>query len=276
MNAQTASKGNVEIDPNVAHADPVPDYMLRSVSQEDNTIKTVIWTFIIGVIVGGTVLLTITSLWRIKLKAEKEKEIAGASLSNPRAGCNIGETVRNIKNCAYVIMQETAHGTGISLGQGYIVTNKHVVDGGTIFQTRINGSVKDLELVKVSEEYDLAVLKSSQNLPVCAFYTSDKLAQAEEVFAVGWPKDREPLEPAFTRGIFSRFNTLSDNIKYIQTDAAINPGNSGGPLINECGIVGINTAKFSWFNKDTPLEGVGFTMPIELVLDIVQKMNIGK
>lgn len=276
MNPQSSSKESAKIDPKIDHADPVPEYMLQSVVHEDSTIKTVIWTFVIGVVVGGTVLLTITSLWRVKLKADKEKEIASASLSNPRAGCNIGETVRNTKNCAYVIMQETAHGTGISIGQGYIVTNKHVVDGGTTFQTRINGSVKDLKLVKVSEKYDLAVLKSSQNLPVCTFYTSDKLAQAEEVYAVGWPKDREPLEPAFTRGIFSRFNTLSDSIKYIQTDAAINPGNSGGPLINECGIVGVNTAKFSWFNKDTPLEGVGFTMPIELVLDIVQKMNIDK
>jgi serine protease Do len=73
--------------------------------------------------------------------------------------------------------------------------------------------------------------------------------------------------------VFSRFNTQTDNIKYIQTDAAINPGNSGGPLINECGIVGMNTAKFSWFDKETPIEGLGLAMPIELVLQLVQELQ---
>jgi len=108
---------------------------------------------------------------------------------------------------------------------------------------------------------------------VCPFFTSDKLAQAEEVFAVGWPKERDQIEPAFTRGVFSRFNTQTDNIKYIQTDAAINPGNSGGSLINECGIVGMNTAKFSWFDKETPIEGLGLAMPIELVLELVRELQ---
>lgn len=235
--------------------------------------KTIVTTFLIGIIAGGCVLLIVVSLWRMYLKGEKEKQIASASLSNPREGCNMGETVVQAKQCAYVIMQEKAHGTGISIGKSYIITNRHVVQGGSTYTTRINGAETELQLVSTSEEYDLALLKAPRDLPVCRFFTSDKLAQAEELFAVGWPKDREPVEPAFTRGVFSRFNTLSDNIKYIQTDAAINPGNSGGPVINECGVVGLNTAKFSWFNDSTPLEGVGFAMPIEMVLDIVQKMQ---
>lgn len=261
------------IDPKTMHADPVPEYVLQGYVQEDTTLKTVFLTFLIGVIVGGTVLLTIVSVWRIYLKGQKEAEIASASLTNPRAGCNMGETVSSTKKCAYVITQEKAHGTGISIGKGYIITNRHVIQGGTNYETRIDGKTAPLELIKTSEEYDLAILKAPKDLPVCKFFTGEKLAQAEEVFAVGWPKDREPVEPAFTRGVFSRFNTLSDNIKYIQTDAAINPGNSGGPLINECGVVGMNTAKFSWFNDETPLEGVGFAMPIELVLEIVQKLQ---
>ncbi|MFO0703940.1 MAG: S1C family serine protease [Patescibacteria group bacterium] len=261
------------IDPKSMHADPIPDFVLKGYVEEDNTIKTIFITFLVGVIVGGTVLLTVVSLWRMRLKSLKEAEIASASLSNPRAGCNMGETVAATKKCAYVIMQEKAHGTGISIGKGYIVTNRHVVQGGKDFETRIDGETAPLELVSTSEEYDIAILKAPKDLPVCRFFTSDKLAQAEELFAVGWPKDREPVEPAFTRGVFSRFNTLSDKIKYIQTDAAINPGNSGGPIINECGVVGMDTAKFSWFNDETPLEGVGFAMPIELVLDIVTKMN---
>lgn len=281
MSPQTSSQQaltdqgqHVNIDPKTMHADPVPEYIVHGyVQEEGSTFKTIFMTFLIGIIVGGSVLLTIVSLWRMRLKSQKEAEIASASLTNPRAGCNMGETVSSAKKCAYVIMQENAHGTGISIGKGYIMTNKHVVQDGSTFQTRINDRNAPLELVGTSDEYDLALLKAPRDLPACRFFTSDKLAQAEEVFAVGWPKDREPLEPAFTRGVFSRFNTLSDKIKYVQTDAAINPGNSGGPLINECGVVGINTAKFSWFNDETPLEGVGFAMPIELVLEVIQKLQ---
>lgn len=255
------------------NANKLPENLQHSVEHEDSPVKTIIVTFVVGVIVGGTVLLTVTSLWRIHLKSVKQAEIASASLTNARAGCSMGETVSAVKRCAYVIIQERAHGTGISIGKRYIVTNRHVVEGGTTFSTRFAGSTHHLELVKSSQDHDIALLQADEDLPVCPFFTSDKLAQAEEVFAVGWPKERDQVEPAFTRGVFSRFNTQSDNITYIQTDAAINPGNSGGPLINECGIVGMNTAKFSWFDKETPIEGLGLAMPIELVLKLVRGLQ---
>lgn len=265
-------KDATTVDPYI-HANKLPDNLQLGVVHEDTTVKTIIITFIIGIVVGGTVLLTLTSIWRMYLKSQKEAEIASASLTNARAGCNMGLTVSAAKHCTYIIIQERAHGSGISIGKGYIVTNKHVVEGGTTFTTRINGVVTPLDLVKSSDDHDIALLKARSDLPVCPFFTSDKLAQAEELFAVGWPKEREQIEPAFTRGVFSRFNTQSDNIKYIQTDAAINPGNSGGSLINECGIVGMNTAKFSWFDKETPIEGLGLAMPIELVLQLVQELQ---
>lgn len=258
----------------LTNADPIPAYLQQQgLVQEDNTIKTIFLTFFIGCIVGGALLVTFISLWRVYLKNKKSAEIASASLTNPRAGCNMGETVFAIKDCTYVILQERAHGTGISVGKGYIVTNRHVVAGGSSFSTRVAGTDIPLELVGSSENPDLALLKASRELPVCPFFTSDKLAQAEEVFAVGWPKEKDQLEPAFTRGVFSRYNTQSDNIRYIQTDAAINPGNSGGPLINECGVVGMNTAKFSWFDKETPIEGIGLAQPIELVLEKMKELQ---
>ena len=255
------------------HANRLPDNFQHTVVQEDTTLKTILVTFVIGLIVGGTILVIFTSIWRMHLKSQKAAEIASASLTNARAGCNMGETVSAAKGCTYIIIQERAHGSGISIGKGYIVTNKHVVEGGTTFSTRIGTEVVPLDLVKSSDTNDIALLKAKTDLPTCPFFTSDKLAQAEEVFAVGWPKERDQIEPAFTRGVFSRFNTQSDNIKYIQTDAAINPGNSGGSLINECGIVGMNTAKFSWFDKETPTEGLGLAMPIELVLELVRELQ---
>ena len=68
----------------------------------------------------------------------------------------------------------------------------------------------------------------------------------------------------------------------IQTDAAINPGNSGGPLVNLAGeVVGIDsaiqTATDSSTSQGEPGSiGLGFAIPIDAVLPIVQQMINGE
>ena len=58
-------------------------------------------------------------------------------------------------------------------------------------------------------------------------------------------------------------------MRYIQTDTAINPGNSGGPLINEHGrVIGMNTSKI----VSTNYEGMGFSIPSNKVVEIVNKL----
>ncbi len=246
---------------------------------EDNTVKVILATFIIGLLVGGSALLIMVSLWRIHLKSQKAAEIAGASLGNPRAGCNMGETRYKAVRCAYIILSYDEngtikqHGSAISLGNGLLVTNKHVTQGSITFKTRIGEDERPLDLVQSSSEYDVSLLKTNDTLPSCPFFDSDQLAQGEELLAVGWPKERDQIEPAITRGIFSRFNTQKDGQKYVQTDAAINPGNSGGPLFNECGIVGMNTAKFSWFDTKTPIEGLSLALPAKRILEIVKELQ---
>ena len=61
----------------------------------------------------------------------------------------------------------------------------------------------------------------------------------------------------------------------MQTDAAINSGNSGGPLFNSDGeVVGITTAKYSGSsNSGATIEGIGFAIPIDDVLDIVSDLR---
>ena len=60
----------------------------------------------------------------------------------------------------------------------------------------------------------------------------------------------------------------------IQTDAAINPGNSGGPLVNLAGqVVGINSMKLASSTDGTSVEGMGFAIPANTVVNIINELE---
>ena len=264
----------------MVHAVALPQDMLISPQQmEENPLKIMIVTFIVGLVFGGAVLLTIVSVWRIGLKSAKAKELAGASLGNPRAGCNVAQTKYSGVRCTFIILayDESGtikqHGSAISIGDGLIVTNNHVTKDATSFRTRVNGVETLLEFINTSDEEDVSLLRAQSTLPKCNLYDADQLNPGEELLAIGWPKERDQIDPAITKGIFSRFNTQKNGKKYIQTDAPINPGNSGGPLFNECGIVGMNTAKFSWFDPKTPTEGLSLAIPSMKMMEVVRDLQ---
>ena len=61
-------------------------------------------------------------------------------------------------------------------------------------------------------------------------------------------------------------------MEVIQTDASINSGNSGGPICNIKGeVIGITSSKL----KGTGVEGMGFAIPINSVLDAIGNMETG-
>ena len=165
-------------------------------------------------------------------------------------------------------------GTGVILTEdGYIITNAHVIAGGTsCYVALADGSVFDAALVGYDAEQDLAVIKAqdtdgraAQGLPAAEFGDSDALSVGDPVYAIGNPLGVE-LRGTLTDGIVSAINrdVLVDgvNMTLIQTNAALNNGNSGGPLINVYGqVVGINTMKMG-SSSTTSVEGLGFAIPI--------------
>lgn len=141
-------------------------------------------------------------------------------------------------------------GSGVIISEdGYIVTNKHVVDFAdnlevTLYDNRIFKATK----IGVDPRTDLAVLKiDADNLPNIAFANSNEAQVGEWVLAVGNPFD---LTSTVTAGIISAIDRSIGVIRdrqadenFIQTDAAVNPGNSGGALVDLDGrLIGINTA----------------------------------
>ncbi len=152
-------------------------------------------------------------------------------------------------------------GTGFVVGDGYILTNGHVVDGGTNFYVSgKNFSAVKAKLIKMvdNDVDDFAVLRFNPPvaLPVLSFNLA--LNRSERVSAWGFPSaytqfdksidalvsgDSDAFPPVITtEGIVNAFITTSTEMESILHSANIAKGNSGGPLINSRGhVVGINT-----------------------------------
>src|SRR5262249_36007924 len=126
---------------------------------------------------------------------------------------------------------------------GYIVTNNHVVNGGTHVTVTLHGDDEvDAEIVGVDESTDLAVLKLVQegDLPFVEFATEERVRVGDWVVAVGNPFG---LGGTATAGIISASGREigGQYNDFLQIDAPINRGNSGGPTFNLDGqVIGVN------------------------------------
>ena len=172
-----------------------------------------------------------------------------------------------------------ATGTGVILsGEGYIVTNAHVVDDAfSISIDLTDGRSLPATLIGADAVSDLAVLHiDADNLYAAKFGDSTTLQVGDSVAAIGDPLGHT-LRGTFTDGIVSAINrdvTIGGRtMTLIQTNAALNSGNSGGPLLNCYGqVIGINTLKIGDFVDTSGVEGIGFAIPSATVKMIVDQL----
>ena len=153
-------------------------------------------------------------------------------------------------------------GSGVVVsGDGYILTNHHVVDrADSITVDFTDGRTFKAKLVGSDAPSDLAVIKieatSLQTLPLA---NSDAVEIGDVVLAVGNPLG---VGQTVTMGIVSAKGRQTDGDSYqdfIQTDAPTNQGNSGGALVNLKGeLVGINSQILSPSQGNI---GIGFAIP---------------
>ncbi len=158
---------------------------------------------------------------------------------------------------------------------GYIVTNRHVIDGADELEVRLfDGRVFDAEVVGADELSDVAVIriKVGEDLPYVTNGDSEELRVGQWVLAFGSPLS-ESLSNTVTAGIVSALGRFSHGNRienFIQTDAAINPGNSGGPLVDLKGnLVGINTAIYT---QTGGYQGIGLAIPGNTVKNVADQL----
>jgi len=177
-------------------------------------------------------------------------------------------------------LPERALGSGVIVdGKGYIITNRHVIEGADRIKVHLNDdplSVNyDAKVIGQDRETDLAVIKiePKRALTTAKLGNSDSEVVGNWVLAIGSPFGQEGT---VTAGIIS---AKQRNIpgtgqfqSFIQTDAAINPGNSGGPLVNMDGeVIGINTAIFTQGFSQGYM-GIGFAMPSNTVASVYNQL----
>ncbi len=164
--------------------------------------------------------------------------------------------------------RSTGSGTIIS-DQGYILTNNHVTDKGTIYWATLADKRRlTAKLIGEDPFTDLAVLKvdpkelfsAGDAIRVASLGDSSRLQVGDYVMAMGSPF---ALSRTVTLGVVSNNErvftqglgegevdemTLDGEQRtgiftnWIQHDALINPGNSGGPLVDLSGnVIGVNT-----------------------------------
>ncbi|MBR3236498.1 trypsin-like peptidase domain-containing protein [Candidatus Saccharibacteria bacterium] len=175
----------------------------------------------------------------------------------------------------------SAAGTGIIVtSDGYILTNKHVINGANKVTVILDDGTtyENVEVVATDPLNDIAFLKIKDvsDLPVATLGNSKTISVGQQVIAIG--NALGEYQNTVTSGIISgtgrsvtasdgsyNTETLSD---MIQTDAAINSGNSGGPLVNAAGeVIGINTA------TSASAENMGFAIPISSVKGMLEQLT---
>ena len=175
----------------------------------------------------------------------------------------------------------SAAGTGVIVtANGYVLTNKHVINGATEVTVVLDDGMtyENVEVVATDPLNDIAFLKIDgvSDLEAAKLGDSKTITVGQQVIAIG--NALGVYQNTVTSGIISgtgRSVTASDSTGYntetltdmIQTDAAINSGNSGGPLVNAAGeVIGINTA------TSTTAENMGFAIPISSVKGMLAQL----
>jgi serine protease Do len=158
-------------------------------------------------------------------------------------------------------------------GDGYILTNAHVVEGADEIDVRLTDKREfKARVIGADKRTDVALIKiEAASLPTVRMGDPTKLKVGEWVVAIGSPFG---FENTVTAGIVSakgRSLPQENFVPFIQTDVAINPGNSGGPLFNMKGeVVGVNSQIYS---RTGGFMGLSFAIPIDVALDVQRQLR---
>ncbi|MGN0796850.1 MAG: trypsin-like peptidase domain-containing protein [Christensenellales bacterium] len=190
------------------------------------------------------------------------------------------------KNCIVKIMSfnesgSMSTGTGFVIGDGYIMTNKHVIfdEGAKCVNHKIN-----IKFYGDINFYPLTVLQydATKDIAICSFDKQkvkgykvvkrcknyDKTIQGADCMSIGHAFGFE-LSPSVGAVRFTNFNNMD-----LVTSAPTNKGDSGGPVFNRKGeCIGVQKAVTQSINGESA-QGYAFATNIDAIEESLKKWNI--
>ncbi|MEI6512940.1 MAG: trypsin-like peptidase domain-containing protein, partial [bacterium] len=197
--------------------------------------------------------------------------------------------INQAKAATVWVITDKALGSGFVVSSdGYIVTNKHVVDDAAEINVFINNRDRySAKIIEKAKDADVAILKIETTKPLATLELADssEVETGEEVFAVGYPLPTEQMSngiaPDYTL-TFGHISGLRQPLagsmlgarELLQHDTAITWGNSGGPLvlISTGKAVGVNT--WGVIYKRQAINGLKYSVPSNTVLALLTNLNI--
>ena len=176
------------------------------------------------------------------------------------------------------------YGSGFFVSSdGYLVTNYHVVDGGSRFIIDCETGSFTARLVAKDIHTDLALLKVEGTFDSISFPTDKTVRLGQDIFVMGFPRpSQQGFSPKVTKGVISSLNGFNDDVTRYQIDASIQPGNSGGPVCTSDGrlvAVVVSSLKDKYFlDKDGSVpQNVNYAIKciyLKAFLDTVPQVSI--
>jgi S1-C subfamily serine protease len=148
--------------------------------------------------------------------------------------------------------QVVGGGTGFAIDAQHIVTNAHVVDGGSSYEVQLGNATRNetvrATVVAVSEKPDLAILRVETTFDKPVTFDPQPCSRGTDIMVLGYPEMFElGATLKATRGVISGLPSPALDNLYLY-DAVTNGGNSGGPVCDAKGnivavhCIGVNTA----------------------------------
>ncbi len=267
---------------------PVPE--LQPEPRRPGLVPVVVVALVVGIVSGSLSAVAVSDLLQNSTVGTATTSGSNLVSNTLQESSAVIDAVRAVTPAVVTIISQSgtnAAGNGIGSGfifdaNGWILTNRHVVDGADTLSVRLNDTrTLPATLYGIDTLTDLAIVRvQASGLPTARLGSSASLQPGQVAIAIGNPLG--DFENTVTTGVVSGLGrqitagdaggASSEALNHlIQTDAAINPGNSGGPLVDSGGmVIGINTA----VNQDA--QGIGFAIPIDIAKPILAQALGGK
>ena len=177
--------------------------------------------------------------------------------------------------CGQSILTRIFTGTGFVVSSdGYILTNRHVVEGATYISVTIGGREYEARIVEVLSDNDIALLKiNAQGLPTVMLGNSDEVQIGDTIYAIGCPVGvcgTVTMGRVANVGVSAKTEEGLILHDLIMTDLTTTHGSSGGPLLNDKGeVIGLATAGIVAQEQAT---GFGLSIPINQAIPLLRKV----